>query len=371
MLVLFFLRKKYGPPIIVIVGIVLLALGIAAKHHLATGIIGAVLVLVGAIAGIMRTKRGELASSSDEGSPVISQAADGIAKEIDIEPTTSDQSLMQRFARWCFRHRRQVLLMWVIGLLLIGGIAKHVGSTYSNNFSFPSTDSSQASSIVEANFPSQAGDSDQIVVQAKSGTLATPEVEAAVNAMLAKVGKLHFVSTVSSPYRTGLISKSGTIGLATVQLDAQAQNITDAEAERLITVAQAVDHQLLNVQLGGDAVENGETQGSGNGLIIGGLLALIVLFFAFRRSLLSAILPLLSALVAIGIGTSVIAILSRAFTVPQLATQLAELISLGVGVDYALFIMSRHRTELLAGRTPEEAAVRGLIPRAEQSALLG
>ena len=87
---------------------------------------------------------------------------------------------------------------------------------------------------------------------------------------------------------------------------------------------------------------------------------MIVLFFAFRRSLLSAILPLLCALVAIGIGTSLIGILSHAFSIPQLASQLAELIALGVGVDYALFIMNRHRRELLAGRSPQEAAVRAI-----------
>ena len=267
---------------------------------------------------------------------------------------------MAGLARWCFRHRKAVLLAWLVALVLALGIAKHVGSTYSTTFSFPSTDSGTASNIVQANFPSQAGDSDQIVVQAKTGTLATPEVESAVTTMLAKVGKLDFVTTVSSPYHSGLISKDGTIGLATVQLDAQAQNISDSQAKQLIHVAQAVDHHVLNVQLGGEAVENGETTSSSRGFIVGALLALIVLFFAFRRSLLSAILPLLSALVAIGIGTSLIAILSHAFSVPQFASQLAELISLGVGVDYALFIMNRHRRELLAGRSPEEAAVRAL-----------
>jgi RND superfamily putative drug exporter len=267
---------------------------------------------------------------------------------------------MARFARWCFRRRKLVLLAWLIALVLVGGIARSVGSAYSTNFSFPATDSSEALNIVQANFPSQSGDSDQIVTQAKTGTLATPDVKAAVNAMLANVSKLPFVTSISSPYSSGLISKNGTIGLATVQLDAQAQNISTAQAERLIHVAQDVDRQLLNVQLGGAAVENGETQSGSSDFIVGALLALVVLFFAFRRSLLSAVLPLLSAVVAIGIGTSLIGILSHAFSVPQFASQLAELISLGVGVDYALFIMNRHRRELLAGRSPEEAAVRAL-----------
>ncbi len=267
---------------------------------------------------------------------------------------------MAGFTGWCFRHRRLVAATWLVALLLAAGIAKSAGSRFSVNFSFPSSDSSQALSVVQANFPSQGGDSDQIVVQAKTGTLASPDVAAAVQAMLTRVGRLPFVTSVASPYRSGLVSKDGTIGLANVQLDAQAQDITDPQAVRLIQVAQAGNPHLLNVQLDGNAVENGESQGGSLGFLVGALLALVVLFFAFRRSLLSALLPLLSAVVAIGIGTSLIAILSHLFSIPQFATQLAELISLGVGVDYALFIVSRHRRELLAGLSPQEAAVRAL-----------
>ncbi len=268
---------------------------------------------------------------------------------------------MAALARWCFRHRKIVLPAWLIALVLVGGIARTAGSSYSNNFSFPSTDSSRALDLVKANFPSQSGDSDQIVVQAKSGTLHTPEVAAAVDQMLGKVQQLPFVTGVTSPYSSGLISTNGKIGLATVQLDAQAQNISSDQAKQLIKTAQAVNPDLLNVQLGGAAVQQGESQGGGSSdFLVGALLALVVLFFAFRRSLLTAVLPLLTAVVAIGIGTSFIGILSHAVNIPQFATQLSELIALGVGVDYSLFIVNRHRRELLAGHSPEEAAVRAL-----------
>ena len=268
---------------------------------------------------------------------------------------------MATLARWCFRHRRIVVPAWLFALLLLATISHTVGSSYANNFSFPATDSSQAQDIVKANFPAQAGDSDQVVVQAKNGTLSGPQIRAAVVEMLGNVQKLGFVTDVTSPYSSGLISKDGTIGLATVQLDSDAQNLPESEAKALIHTAQAARSSTLNVQLGGAAIQNAENQGGGSGdFLIGALLALVVLFFAFRRSVLSALLPLLSALVAIGIGTSFIAILSHAFSVPQFATQLAELIALGVGVDYALFIVNRHRRELLAGRSPEEAVVRAL-----------
>ena len=268
---------------------------------------------------------------------------------------------MATLARWCFRHRRIVVPAWLFALVLVATISHAVGSSYANNFSFPATDSSQAQDIVKANFPAQAGDSDQVVVQAKNGTLSSPQIRAAVVGMLGNVQKLGFVTDVTSPYNSGLISKDGTIGLATVQLDSDAQNLPESEAKALIHTAQAARSSTLNVQLGGAAIQNAENQGGGSGdFLVGALLALVVLFFAFRRSVLSALLPLLSALVAIGIGTSFIAILSHAFSVPQFATQLAELIALGVGVDYALFIVNRHRRELLAGRSPEEAVVRAL-----------
>jgi putative drug exporter of the RND superfamily len=265
-------------------------------------------------------------------------------------------------ARWCFRHRKIVLPAWLVALVLITAISHNVGSSYSKNFSLPATDSSRAQDIVKANFRSQSGDSDQIVVQAKTGTLADPATRSSVEAMLANVQKLPFVTTVTSPYgQGGLISRDGTIGLATVQLNAQPQNISSSEAKDLIHTAQAARSPTLNVQLGGAAVQNGEKQGGGSAdFIVGAVLALVVLYFAFRRSLLSAVLPLVSALVAIGIGTAVIGMLSHAFSVPQFATQLAELIALGVGVDYALFIVNRHRRELLAGHNPEEAAVRAM-----------
>jgi RND superfamily putative drug exporter len=268
---------------------------------------------------------------------------------------------MAALARWCFRHRKIVLPAWLVALVLVGGIAKTVGSSYTNNFSFPSTDSSRALDIVKANFPSQSGDSDQIVVQAKDGTLQTPQVASAVNEMLGRVEQLPFVTGVTSPFSSGLISTNGKIGLATVQLNAQAQNISTDQSKQLIRTAQAANSDLVNVQLGGAAVQQGENQGGGStDFLVGALLALVVLFFAFRRSMLTALLPLLTAVVAIGIGTSFIGILSHAFNVPQFATQLSELIALGVGVDYSLFIVNRHRRELLAGRTPEEAVVRAL-----------
>ncbi len=268
---------------------------------------------------------------------------------------------MASVARWCFRHRRIVLAVWLVALIGFGAVDRAVGSSYANNFSLPATDSSRALDVLKANFPSQAGDSEQIVVQARNGTLNDPKVKAEVEAMLARVAALPHVQSVTSPYELGgQISKDGTIGLATVNLDALAQNVPKAAVTNLINTAKSADSSVLNVQLGGNAIENSEQNRQSKSEFLGVLFALIILFFAFRRSLLCAFLPLISALMAIGVGTSIIGVLTHALAIPQFGPILATLVGLGVGVDYALFIVSRHRSGLLSGKTPEEAAVTAL-----------
>lgn len=265
---------------------------------------------------------------------------------------------MVRIARYCFNHRRTVLAVWLIafvGFYAIGGSAK---AKYTNSFSLPGVDSTAALNVLKADFPAKSGDSEQIVVQAKQGMLRTPGVETAVTSMLAKVGQLPHVSEVISPYRSvGQISKDGTIGFATVNLDESAQNVPKAAVTRLISTAQAADSSQLNVQLNGQAIENNEQGGGSSGLFLGIVLALVVLFFAFRRSVLGALLPLISALMGIGVATGIVDILSHAMSIASWEPQVATLVALGVGVDYSLFIVSHHRSALLAGHTPEESAI--------------
>jgi putative drug exporter of the RND superfamily len=121
------------------------------------------------------------------------------------------------FARWCFRHRKIVLGIWVIALIGFALIGQSAKAVYSNSFSLPGTDSSRALAALKADFPARAGDSEQIVVQAKAGTLRSSAAKNAVTSMLTRVSRLPHVSSVSSPYGPGgEISRDGTIGLAAV-----------------------------------------------------------------------------------------------------------------------------------------------------------
>ncbi|HEV2257497.1 MAG TPA: MMPL family transporter [Streptosporangiaceae bacterium] len=259
-------------------------------------------------------------------------------------------------------HRKAVLAGWLIALIGFFAVGLKVGANYAENDSLPGTDSAQALSVLQANYPAQAGDSDQIVVQARQGTLRSPAAETAVTSMLTRVAKLPYVRSVTSPYGPGgQISKDGTIGLATVTLTAQANSVPNPAVQTLISTAQSADRPLLNVQLGGAAIENvAVPSGDFTSVMLGIVLALIILFIAFRRSVLAALLPLISALVAIGVGLSIITVLTHAISIASWVPEVAIIVALGVGVDYALFIVSRHRNGLLAGQTPEDAAVTAL-----------
>jgi RND superfamily putative drug exporter len=266
---------------------------------------------------------------------------------------------MAGIARWCFRKRWIVLATWVITLIVIGGVSQSLKATYSNNYSLPKTDSSQALAILQKDYPSHAGDTEQIVLEARTGTLLAPATEARVGEMLAAVSHDPHVVVVTSPYQAPTqMAKNDKIGFATVNLNQQGQNVSKATSTKLISTAQSFATKSLDVQLGGAAIESGEASGSqGSSEGLGILFALVILFFAFRRSVLCAVLPLISALMAIGIGTSVIGMMTHVISIPEFGPILAVLVALGVGIDYALFIVTRHRNGLLQGMSVEESAV--------------
>jgi RND superfamily putative drug exporter len=269
---------------------------------------------------------------------------------------------MARIARWCFRRRWTVLLSWVAVLIIVGGASQALKATYSNDYSLPRTDSSEALAILQQDYPSQAGDTEQVVMEARTGTLLAPDIRDRVDSMLAKLSHDPHVVKVTSPYSAPTqMAKNDRIGFATVDLNQQGQNVSKTTAQTLISTAQSFANRTLDVQLGGAAIEAGEasgTQGSSEGLGI--LFALVILFFAFRRSVLCALLPLISALMAIGIGTSIIAMMTHVISIPEFGPILAVLVALGVGIDYALFIVTRHRNSLLQGVSVEESAVLAL-----------
>jgi putative drug exporter of the RND superfamily len=268
---------------------------------------------------------------------------------------------VRNLARWCFRHRWTVLIAWIVAVIVIGGIGNAIGSKYANNFSFPQTDSGDAVKLLQSAFPSQAGGSDQLVFQARTGKLEDPAIRSSVTGMLAKLDHLPYVANTTSPFGPrGEISKDGTIGLGTVNWTVQDNDVPKAAAQRVIDTAQSINGPDVRVELNGSAIENvvtKDTQSTSD--ILGIAFALVIMCVAFG-SILLPLLPLLSALLAIGVGTSINDALTHVMSIPSFAPIVAVLVGLGVGIDYALFIVTRYRNELKAGRSPEDAVVLAL-----------
>jgi RND superfamily putative drug exporter len=268
---------------------------------------------------------------------------------------------MRSLARWCFRHRRIVLASWIVALVGLSVIHAGAGSNYKDEFKLSGTDSFDALHLLQRSAPKSSGDQEQIVVKAKNGRITDAAVRQRVESMLGQVAKLPHVASVSSPYAKGgatQISKDGKIAFATVTLDGDVVSVPIAASKKLVSTAQKSADDQLQVELGGQAIEQARQQGAG-GLLFGFIAALIVLLIVFG-SFFAAILPILAAAVSLGVGIAVIGLLSHAITMASFSSELSLLIGLGVGVDYALFIVTRYRQEIMRGTPPEEAVVNAL-----------
>jgi RND superfamily putative drug exporter len=271
---------------------------------------------------------------------------------------------MSRLARWCFTHRKPVVVGWLAAMVVVLALSHGFGSRFNPSFNLPNTDSQAAANLLTKNFPAATGEDDRVVIQATHGaTIHSPKVHIAVADALAKVAKIPGVEAVGSPYGTqgaAQVSKDGTIAFATVTWDKQPTAVTNPEAKRLIKTAESADGSDVRISLGGQAITNSESASTGLSVGVGVVAALIILLIVFGGALLSSLMPLVTAALALVIGTSLIGLLTHLISIPSVATDLAILIGLGVGVDYGLFIISRHRSAIKSGLSYEEAAVQAV-----------
>ncbi|MFI6418551.1 MMPL family transporter [Streptomyces sp. NPDC050842] len=264
---------------------------------------------------------------------------------------------MAAIARWCIRHRLVVVLLWLLALGGVGTGAVLAGSAYSNDYEVPGTESGRATALLDRGFHGLGGDSDTIVWHTEQGSVRADAVERRMTAMLDEVAGLPGIATVTSPYgdTAGQISEDGHTAYATVTFDAQADDIPEAQAQALVDTAKAAAADSLAVELGGTAVALTEAPGGHIAEVVGVAVAAVVLFLAFG-SLAASVLPIATALVSVGIAYSGIVLLGHLMTVADFAPMLGMLVGLGVGIDYALFIVTRHRKGLKRGLSVPEAA---------------
>ena len=266
---------------------------------------------------------------------------------------------MKSLATWCVRHRLVVVLLWVAALVGMTLLSQGVGTAYSNSFSLPNTESTQALNLLQAAAPRLAGDQERIVFHTTDGTPVTdPAVEATINTMITKVQALPHITMVESPYSplgAHQISADKQTAFINVTFDVQGQNVSTQQSKDFVNAALTAQSKTLQVAVSGQIAEQADRQSFG-GTGLGVLLAGVVLLLVFG-SIFAMALPLLSAMASLGTAIAVIGLLSHVVKMPVFSTELVLLIGLGVGVDYALFIVTRHRQGLIAGGDVESSIV--------------
>jgi RND superfamily putative drug exporter len=253
---------------------------------------------------------------------------------------------MLKLTRWTIAHRRIVVVAWIVLAVGVLSVSQAVGKRSANNFSLPNTDSQRAVDLLKSRFPARAGDADQIVFRTPQGKLNDASTRAVIAPLLVRIAHLPHVTGVVSPYQAGTnaISKAGTIGFATVEFDQLASQLPKSAINRVINTAEAARSSALQVELGGQAIKQAQQTSLGFATGVGLLAAVIVLLLSFG-SLLAMGLPILTALFGLGAGLGVIGLGSHVVDMVDFSSELALMIGLGVGIDYALFIVTRFRDE--------------------------
>ena len=269
---------------------------------------------------------------------------------------------MARLARWCFRHRVIVVVAWLALLVAVIGIQSVAGSAFSNSVSLTGTESTKALDLISAWMPQQAGDSATVVWRTPTGSVTDAAVKTRMQAALEQIAAVPSVVSVTSPYDANgaaQISEDGTTAYADVMFSGRGSELSKADVVRVIDLARDASTGGLQVDVGGDAAQSASHVSLSSSAGIGLAAAAVIILLAFG-SLFGMLLPLVTAGIALGVTTFAIDLLSHAASINSVAPTMAMVVGLGVGVDYALFVVTRYRQGLKAGDSNEEAAVRAL-----------
>ncbi|MFD7232727.1 MMPL family transporter [Streptomyces sp. NPDC059881] len=268
-------------------------------------------------------------------------------------------TFLYKLGRFAFRRRRLVALLWVALLALAGVGAASAPTATSSSFSIPGTEAQKAFDLLEERFPGASADgaTARVVFKAPEGRKMTdPAHKAEVRKVVAELRSgSDQVASVVDPYQAKSVSRDGAIAYTQVSYKVSGMELTEKDREALTEAGQGAKDAGLTVEIGGDALQAAPETGASE--IIGVAIAAVVLVITFG-SLVAAGLPLLTAVIGVGIGVSTITALANVLDLGSTAATLATMIGLAVGIDYALFIVSRYRAELAEGRDHEEAAGR-------------
>ncbi|MGP3922371.1 MMPL family transporter [Streptomyces sp. 8N616] len=269
-------------------------------------------------------------------------------------------TFLYKLGRFAFRRRRLVALIWVALLAVVGIGAASAPAATSNSFSIPGTEAQKAFDLLDERFPGGNADgaTARVVFKAPDGEKMTdPANKSAALKVVRELRSGDQVGQVTDPYQARTVSKDGTTAFTQVSYEVSGFELEGSTREALEDAGEGGRDAGLTVEIGGDALQTVPETGASE--VIGIAVSAVVLVITFG-SLVAAGMPLLTALIGVGIGVSSITALSSALDLSSTTATLATMIGLAVGIDYALFIVSRHRAELAEGREREEAAGRAV-----------
>src|SRR5271165_4455739 len=274
---------------------------------------------------------------------------------------TAEEAPLGRLAGWCFDHRRLVLALWLVGVVGMIAISQLAGTAFSDSFSSGRSASEQVQDILAARFPQTAGTTADVVIHT-SGPVRSPASEATTAAMVGTLRTLPHVTSVTSPFTpqgAHQVSHDGHIAFAVVQFDESQADVPKSAVSAVVDKARSFARPGYEVAVGGPVVSKVVSPSPGSSEGIGILAAMIIMLLAFG-SVVAMGLPIITALFGIAIGFAVLDLFSHVLTVPIFAPEMLAMIGLGVGIDYALFIVTRYRQGLAEGRDPRRAVMLAL-----------
>jgi uncharacterized membrane protein YdfJ with MMPL/SSD domain len=269
--------------------------------------------------------------------------------------------LLYRLGQLCARHSIVVLAVWVVIALSVVIVAKTVGQETNDDLTLPGTDSQAATDLLSNKFPDQANGSVPIVLRAPEGhKLSEPKYKKPIQRVVKAYSKDPAITKATGPFSkqgASQLNKKRTIGYISLNLKDSPSELNVEEAQKIIDVARPLDKVGLNPAAGGYLGQKVSKPSTQLSVIVGLVAAVIILLYTFGTAIAMGI-PILTAILGLSIGLGIVTFLGHAVEVPTSAPTLATMIGLGVGIDYSLFIVTRHRSQLAEGMEPRESVAR-------------
>jgi putative drug exporter of the RND superfamily len=266
---------------------------------------------------------------------------------------------LYRLARFAFRRRRMVLAVWLAAAIAAIALATISGGKTNDTFSIPGTESQNAANVLTTKLPAFSGGQTTIVFATGTGTatgakVTDPAAKAAIETAMTRLKSIAQVASVTTPFQSQQISKSGTVALGAVQWKAAGPSVTDASLNAVTAAMKPVQADGVKVVYNGSVYPGWRTAISETPELIGLVIAFLILMITFG-AFAAAGMPILGAIIGVITTLMGVTAVASVVTIASASTTVALMLGLSCGIDYGLFILSRHRTNLLNGMTPEES----------------